>query len=366
MQIKITGFILLGVILMSCITSAAYTPANAQETLRIAAVVNEGAISAYDLLARIRLIVTMSRLPKTKETINRLKGDTLRVLIDENLKLQEAETRGFNTTQEEIEAAIALIEQRNKMSPGQLPSILNSSGIDIETLLQQIRSSILWPKVVMSKYASTVDVSDAEVDSAVAKAEAAQELPVFLISEIIIPLENVAQHQEAEKQVQRLINNIQQGADFAALARSFSQSPSSKNGGDAGWIRQDQLPNEIISVISGMRPGQISQPIRLETSIALIHLRDYKANSRKQMESPTLNLSQVHLALPADAPENTVATYMESVRKNTTGTNDCESFLKSAAKISSPISGSLGDIQQSKLPAHLLKAVGTLKAGIPS
>ena len=71
----------------------------AQDTLRIAAVVNDEMISVYDLNMRLSLVVALSGLPKTLETRQRLGPQVLRSLIDDELKRQEATRLGISVSE---------------------------------------------------------------------------------------------------------------------------------------------------------------------------------------------------------------------------------------------------------------------------
>src|SRR2546423_879453 len=68
---------------------AAPAPARPQGEMRIAAVVNDEVISAYDLAARIHMVAVSSSLPDTPEVRQKIAGQVLRSLIDEKLQLQE-------------------------------------------------------------------------------------------------------------------------------------------------------------------------------------------------------------------------------------------------------------------------------------
>jgi peptidyl-prolyl cis-trans isomerase SurA len=71
----------------------AFTPADAmaQSVQRIAAVVNDKIITVRDLDNRTGLVVKASKLPNTQQTHSRLHPQILRLLIEEQLQLQEAE-----------------------------------------------------------------------------------------------------------------------------------------------------------------------------------------------------------------------------------------------------------------------------------
>lgn len=67
------------------------------------------------------------------------------------------------------------------------------------------------------------------------------------------------------------------GADFAALARQSSQhQDSAGNGGDMGWLSEEQLLPEIRQAVAGLDKGAVSAPIRSQAGWHLIRLIDRK------------------------------------------------------------------------------------------
>ena len=123
-------------------------PALAQNSLRIAAIVNDEAISVYDLNSRVHLALLSSRLPNDAATRRRMQAQILRNLIDEKLKLQEAKKLKITVEKKEIDQAIAELEGRNKMQPGAMRKYLRRRGLDRSTLTSQIEANIAWMKMV--------------------------------------------------------------------------------------------------------------------------------------------------------------------------------------------------------------------------
>ncbi len=338
----------------------------AQESLRIAAVVNEEVISAYDLQARLQLIILMSRLPKTQETYQSLAPNTLRTLIDEKLKLIEAENLGISINQDDIDNALKMIEQRNRLQPNTLIDIIERNGIDPTTLIEQIRSEIAWSQIIGIKHRDRVLITEEEIAAAVAAEEQARNQPRYRIAEIILTADNPEDLPRANQEALNLEQQILAGADFASLARSFSQSPSAQRGGEAGWLRQDQIPQEIRSAVLALRPGQITRPIRIPTGFVIIKLQEVRTGTETPKPDATLKLSQFHLPLPGDSPDSTVQSYTQTARKLTENVSNCEAFEKVGKESGSPLSGGMGEVSLLRLPPNLQNAIATLPVGTSS
>ena len=77
--------------------------AGAQNSLRIAAVVNDDIISVYDLNARLSLALASSKVRNKAEARRRLAPQVLRTLIDDKLKLQEARRLSIRASKKDID-----------------------------------------------------------------------------------------------------------------------------------------------------------------------------------------------------------------------------------------------------------------------
>lgn len=90
-----------------------------------------------------------------------------------------------------------------------------------------------------------------------------------------VPADASAQaNQEAQKKLRALKQNLSRPhADFAAAARQVSQNKqSAANGGDVGWVREDQLNPTIRDAVAGLRDDAISEPIHAADGWHLVKL----------------------------------------------------------------------------------------------
>src|SRR5439155_25851721 len=81
----------LALVLLAMLVGAPLAAAAQEDSISIAAVVNDDVISKRDLEVRERMVISSSRLQDSPETRARLDPQMLRDLIDERLKLQEAQ-----------------------------------------------------------------------------------------------------------------------------------------------------------------------------------------------------------------------------------------------------------------------------------
>ena len=121
---------------------------------RIAAVVNGDVISEADIANRARLFAISTGLPLSPEVIDRLRPQILRQLVDERLRVQEAQRRKIVIQDAQIAAAIKEIESRNNMPPGALRAKLAADGVSARTLIDQIRAHLGFAITLPANWAS--------------------------------------------------------------------------------------------------------------------------------------------------------------------------------------------------------------------
>jgi peptidyl-prolyl cis-trans isomerase SurA len=220
-------------------------PARAAVEQRIVAVVNDEVISAQDLNDRLQLVTLTSGIPDSAQARARLAPQVLRSLIEETLQLQEAERLEITVEDAEIQRALANIAQRNQMTVEAMQRFFAQNGINLATLLEQVRAQIAWVKVVQRQIVPRVTVTVDQLDMAVEEARRNEGEPEYLLSEIVVPVDNPAQAQVVAQDAARLVQTLREGASFESLARQVSAAASAENGGDVGWIRSSAIPQEL-------------------------------------------------------------------------------------------------------------------------
>ncbi|SYZ74304.1 putative PpiC-type peptidyl-prolyl cis-trans isomerase [Candidatus Zixiibacteriota bacterium] len=64
------------------------------------------------------------------------------------------------------------------------------------------------------------------------------------------------------ERINEIYDSAKAGADFAQLARDYSEDNSAQNGGDLGWFTRNQMVPEFDTVVWSLQPGRISRPFK--------------------------------------------------------------------------------------------------------
>jgi len=335
---------------------------HAQETQRVAAVVNEDMVSLHDLEQRMRLAILSSNMPDTLESRQRVAPQVLRLLIDERLKIQEAQRLKVTVSASEIANGIASIERQNKMPRGSFEPYLKSKGIDPETIHQQIRAEISWVHVVRRELVPNLHIGEEEITAHLDLLKANLGKPEYLAAEIVLAVESPDKDEETHTLALKLLDQMKQGAPFSALARQFSQSGGSA-GGDLGWISNGMLDDELMTPLETMKPGNITQPIRIPDGYHILLLRDKRLAGEGGSTEPSLDIGQIFLTnLPGTTPTQAQEQF-KHLKDAIAGAKTCDDYEKASKKVPTAEWSRPGVIKPSELPREVSQTAADLKVG---
>lgn len=348
--------------------SAGAPPAQAQQVMRIAAVVNDEIVTAYEVQSRLAMVIGTSGLPNSPETRQKLLPRVIQQLIDERLKMQEATRLGITIAPQEIEQAKRQIEQNNGLPAGAVDQMMSQSGVDTATLEAQIKADVAWIKVARTSLQRQLSVEPEEVDAVLDQMRQGLGKPERLVSEIVLPVNSPDQEEAVSQLAQRLVQEIRGGANFAALARQFSASPTAAVGGDLGWVRLNGLEPDIERRLSGLQTGTLSEPFRTASGWMIVALRDSRQNNAPSPEETPIDIAQ--LVIPTGGPGALEADTLATVRARAAAVTSCQEMDTIANEFNLPSSGRLGPVVPNKMPpairsVALLLAEGTVSQTIP-
>jgi peptidyl-prolyl cis-trans isomerase SurA len=107
---------------------------------------------------------------------------------------------------------------------------------------------------------------------------------------ILVRINEIVTPDEAVQRIRQLRARIDNGVDFAQLARSNSEDPgSASNGGDLGWMNPGQTVPEFEQAMDALKPGELSKPVRSPFGVHLIQVLERRerdvTNERNQADA---------------------------------------------------------------------------------
>ena len=339
-------------------------PVAAQDVLRIAAVVNDEAISARDLEQRLRLFLANAQIPDRPKARRLWRGRVLRALVDERLKLQEAARLSIRVTEREIETAMRRIEVQPGWGDGGIDAFLRRQGLDRAVVEGEIHAQLAWEKIIGTRLMPNIFVGDDEVDAAIERMVENEGRPESDVLEIFMSVDTPEQSQDVVRTAYSLVEQLRGGARFEPLARQFSEGSTAAQGGHLGWVQQGQLAPELDAAILDLEVGTVSDPIRSAGGVYIIKIADRRSSGSDRTSNAKLHLAQVIVPVTSAATTADARRAEQKAGGLAERIVGCEDIAGVSDDIGgAPGSGDLGTIPMRELPKHIAEAVRDLDVG---
>lgn len=320
--------------------------------LRVVARVNDEAITDFDLNERIVFAVRSTGLQDSPDLHQRLSAQILRQMIDEKLQVQNAKGMGMAATETEVNGRVAEIEHASGLQPGTFKLYLKGIGVPFDIASQQIEASIAWSKIVRRHIRPRVEVSETEIDDALARLRANVGKTESRVAEIFVPIDKADQAEDAHRAAERIMEQLKRGAPFAALAQQFSQGATAQSGGDLGWILPGSLDPALDAALEKLPPHQPSEPIRTAAGWHILYIIDRRQFATARPDDIRLNLVQMTLALPVNASSDEVSRATADAQKAMAGVHQCNDLHAQARQLKGATSGDLRSIRVGDLVSN--------------
>lgn len=113
----------------------------------------------------------------------------------------------------------------------------------------------------------------------------------------------------SEDDAKKIIAELDEGADFAELAKTRSTGPSGPNGGDLGWFQSTQMVEPFAKAVAAMEKGSYSkEPVQTQFGWHVILLED-----TREVDPPTLD--QMRPQLEAELKQQALRDYIIGVQQ---------------------------------------------------
>ena len=252
------------------------------------------------LRGRINAAVDADAL-KNDETLKKMIADvTPRILvdtIDEMLLLQLGKEKGYHVTDQQFKDWLTqLRKDQNLEDDNKFKGALAQEGMTMDDLRRNFEKQVTVYRVQQDEVGQKLQITEEEARQYYLGHQAEfVEAPTVTLREISVDIPtstqggqagvNVAQGDEAQKKAEAIRARVSAGEDFAKVAGEVSSSPSKANGGLIGPLPLKELSPAMHDLLTKMKPGEVSQPIRGAKSFQIFKLEKLTTPVTQPFES---------------------------------------------------------------------------------
>ena len=154
---------------------------------------------------------------------------------------------------------------------------IKDNNLDFEVVKEKFTIEIIWRDLIYQKFKGKVIINREKIKNEILQNPTEEKQRELLLSEIIF---NVTNKIDFENKYEEILKDIEKSG-FKKTALIHSDSGTATNGGLIGWIKENNLNQNIRTILSKLKIGQISKPIRTSGGFIILKIEDekkYKSN----------------------------------------------------------------------------------------
>ena len=203
--------------------------------------------------------------------------EVLEQFITEKLLEAEARESGIKVTEQDVSQYIDEIKKRNRLSDDELKTVLSREGQTLESYRASVKSELEKSEILNRQVRNKVNITNDDVERYYKlNANKFRSEDRVRLRHILLALPQTATPEEVQavnEKAMDLYKRIGAGADFAELAREYSQGAGQADGGDIGWVSRGKLISGIEQVaFDKLSVGQVSTPFQTSMGVHIVKL----------------------------------------------------------------------------------------------
>lgn len=351
--------------LLAALPVAAQSSNKPIEADRVIAVVNNEAVTQYELRTRLATVESSLRRQGTPMPPPQvLQKQVLERIIVDRLQMQSATELGMKVGDTELDSALRRIASNNKLTLDEFKAALDKDGIPWAKFREEVRQEITLSRLRDREIDSRVTISESEIDTYLTSAEARGDNTEYALAHIIVRLPEQAGPEQIARLRSRAVEaqqKLQQGEDFAKVAAAYSDAPDALSGGNLGVRTQDRMPTLYAEAAAKLEPGQISAILRSSAGFHILKVIDKRggklvAKATQQSHARHILIRVSELVSDADAKRK-----IEEIKaKSDSGVSFVELAKQYSNDISASKGGDLGWLDQGATVPEFEKAMNAL------
>jgi len=221
-----------------------------------------------------------------KEEEKKLREDVLAQMINEKLFLQEGKRQKITASKRKQELMYEDIKKKFK-SEEELKSELAKQNLSLEKLKAQIEEQVIMMEL-LNKEVNEKALKPTEEDAKKyyqSNLDKMVEPEAVRVRHILIKIGDGVSDKEADKKIKDIKKMLDKGANFAELAKKYSQdSATASKGGDLGLFVRGQMVKEFENTAFGLNVGQTSSIIKTQYGYHILRCEEKRLEQKKTFD----------------------------------------------------------------------------------
>jgi parvulin-like peptidyl-prolyl isomerase len=217
--------------------------------------------------------------------------------IDELLVIQLGREKGLRLSDDQFNRWLtSMRKDQNLEDDKRFEAALQQEGMTISDIRRNVEKQFLLQQVQSEEFGGKLQITEQEVRQYYdANPKEFVEPASVTLREILIEVPtttqqgramiNVGKDDEALRRAQEVRSRLASGEDFAKIAAEVSASASKANGGLVGPIAVSELSPELHKLLDTMKPGDMTQPIRVSKGYQILKLETSKPATQRPFDS---------------------------------------------------------------------------------
>ena len=149
-------------------------------------------------------------------------------------------------------------------------AFLKEKNLDVKSIKEKFYIELIWNDYIYQKFYKKVIVDREKIKKEILSNSEQQNRRELLLSEINF---SVTSKIDFEDKYKRILSDLEK-IGFQKTAIMYSNSETASNGGLIGWVKEDNLNLTIKKIISNLKIGQVSKPIRTSSGFIILKIED--------------------------------------------------------------------------------------------
>ena len=146
------------------------------------------------------------------------------------------------------------------------------NDLNYDYINEKLKIELIWNDLIYQKFFKKVNIDKAKIKKEISKNSKDKIQRELLLSEIVFNENDKMIFKKKHEKILLDINNI----GFKKAALKHSDSDTASNGGLIGWVKEDNLNKNIKKIVSKLKTGQFSNPVRTSSGFIILKIEDEK------------------------------------------------------------------------------------------